>query len=130
MFIRHRLPQKPGGLPPRPERGCRGRGKRRAGCRENRGSQHRTGRRRDGDQQSARGRNLRQPAGNRRCGREGIQFVHLLQALKLEEDGVKCVAVRAEKTESGTVYEEDFSRTQKIPADSIIVAIGQGRRAR
>lgn len=58
--------------------------------------------------------------------REGIQFVHLLQALKLEEDGVKCVAVRAEKTESGTVYEEDFSRTQKIPADSIIVAIGQG----
>ena len=69
-------------------------------------------------------------AGNRQeiddAVREGIQFVHLLQALKLEEDGVKCVAVRAEKTESGTVYEEDFSRTQKIPADSIIVAIGQG----
>jgi len=57
---------------------------------------------------------------------EGIRFVHLLQAIKLEEDGVKCVAVRAEKTESNTVYEEDFARTQKIPADSIIVAIGQG----
>lgn len=58
--------------------------------------------------------------------REGMQFVHLLQAVKLEEDGVKCVAVTAEKTESGTVYEEDFTRVRKIPADSIIVAIGQG----
>jgi len=57
---------------------------------------------------------------------EGMQFVHLLQAVKLEEDGVKCVAVTAEKTESGTVYEEDFTRVRKIPADSIIVAIGQG----
>jgi len=57
---------------------------------------------------------------------EGIRFVHLLQALKLEEDGVKCVAVTREKTEEGAVYEEDFSRVQIIPADSIILAIGQG----
>jgi len=57
---------------------------------------------------------------------EGIRFVHQLQALKLEENGVKCVAVRAEKTEQGTVYEEDFGCIREIPADSIILAIGQG----
>ncbi len=57
---------------------------------------------------------------------EGVRFVHLLQALKLEEDGVKCVAVTREKTEEGAVYEEDFSCIREIPADSIILAIGQG----
>lgn len=57
---------------------------------------------------------------------EGIQFVHLQQTFKLEENCVKCVAVTAEKTENGTVYEEDFTRVTEIPADSIIVAIGQG----
>lgn len=57
---------------------------------------------------------------------EGVKFVHLLQTVKLEEDGAKCVAVTAEKTESGTIYEEDFTRVRKIPADSILVAIGQG----
>ncbi|MBI5818265.1 MAG: FAD-dependent oxidoreductase [Verrucomicrobia bacterium] len=58
--------------------------------------------------------------------KEGIKFVHLLQAVKLDHDGVKCVAVKAEKTEKGIVYEEDFKRVRKIPADSIILAIGQG----
>jgi len=57
---------------------------------------------------------------------EGIKFVHLQQTIKLEEDGVKCIAVTAEQTEKGTVYEEDFTRVRKIPADSILVAIGQG----
>ncbi len=57
---------------------------------------------------------------------EGIKFVHLQQTIKLEEDGVKCIAVAAEQTEKGTVYEEDFTRVRKIPADSILVAIGQG----
>lgn len=57
---------------------------------------------------------------------EGVRFIHLLQAIRLEEDGVKCVAVTAENTETGVLYEEDFTRVRKIPADSIIVAIGQG----
>jgi glutamate synthase (NADPH/NADH) small chain len=57
---------------------------------------------------------------------EGVKFVHLLQTVKLEHDGVKCIAVTAEKTGKGTVYEEDFTRVSKIPADSIILAIGQG----
>lgn len=57
---------------------------------------------------------------------EGVRFIHLQQTLKIEEDGVKCVAVTAETTENGMVYEEDFTRIRKIPADSIIVAIGQG----
>ncbi|MEE9912373.1 MAG: FAD-dependent oxidoreductase [Deltaproteobacteria bacterium] len=57
---------------------------------------------------------------------EGVKFIHLQQTVKLEEDGVKCVAVTAEKTDTRTVYEEDFSRVRIIPADAIIVAIGQG----
>jgi glutamate synthase (NADPH) small chain len=57
---------------------------------------------------------------------EGIRFVHLQQAFKLEENNVKCVAVTVEKTGDGAIYEEDFSRITEIPADSIIVAIGQG----
>lgn len=57
---------------------------------------------------------------------EGIRFIHLQQAFKLEENKVKCVAVTVEKTEDGAIYEEDFSRVIEIPADSIIVAIGQG----
>lgn len=58
--------------------------------------------------------------------KEGVHFIHLLQAVKLEHDGVKCVAVTVEQTEKGTTYEEDFTRVRKIPADSIILAIGQG----
>ena len=57
---------------------------------------------------------------------EGIRIVHLLQTVKLEETIVKCVAVTVQKTETGTVYEEDFTRVTEISADSIILAIGQG----
>ncbi len=68
--------------------------------------------------------------GNKReiseAAEEGVKFVHLLQTVKLEADRVKCVAVNAVKTETGTVFEEDFSRVTEIPADVIIVAIGQG----
>jgi glutamate synthase (NADPH/NADH) small chain len=68
--------------------------------------------------------------GNRReiaeAAAEGVRFAHLLQTIKLEEDRVKCVAVNIVRTETETFYEEDFSRVTEIPADSIIVAIGQG----
>jgi glutamate synthase (NADPH/NADH) small chain len=57
---------------------------------------------------------------------EGVKFIHLQQTIKLEEDGVKCIAVKVEETDQGKVYEEDFTRVRKIPADSILVAIGQG----
>jgi len=69
-------------------------------------------------------------AGNRReiaeAVDEGVRFIHLQQTIKLEEDGVKCVAVQVKESEQGRVYEEDFTRVRKIPADSILVAIGQG----
>ncbi len=69
-------------------------------------------------------------AGNRReiaeAVDEGVRFIHLQQTIKLEEDGVKCVAVQVKESEQGKVYEEDFTRVRKIPADSILVAIGQG----
>jgi len=57
---------------------------------------------------------------------EGVRFVHLQQTIKLEEHQVKCVAVKVMKNENGPMYEEDFSCVTEIPADSIIVAIGQG----
>ncbi|HQP24423.1 MAG TPA: FAD-dependent oxidoreductase [Smithellaceae bacterium] len=57
---------------------------------------------------------------------EGVRFIHLQQTIKLEEDGVKCVAVQVKESEQGNTYEEDFTRVRKIPADSILVAIGQG----
>ncbi len=58
--------------------------------------------------------------------REGVRFLHLLQAVRLQEDGVRCASVEARPSPSGTEYLEDFSRSVKIPADTIIVAIGQG----
>ncbi len=57
---------------------------------------------------------------------EGVRFIHLQQTIKLEEDGVKCVAVQVKESEQGNTYEEDFTRVRKISADSILVAIGQG----
>ena len=51
---------------------------------------------------------------------DGVKFVHLQQTIRLEPDGVRCVAV------DPVGFEEDFSRVSKFPADSIIVAIGQG----
>lgn len=51
---------------------------------------------------------------------DGVRFVHLQQTIRLEPDGVRCVAV------DPVDYEEDFSRVTRFPADTIIVAIGQG----
>lgn len=51
---------------------------------------------------------------------DGVRFVHLQQTVRLEPDGVRCAAVDPES------FEEDFTRVTKFPADTIIVAIGQG----
>lgn len=57
---------------------------------------------------------------------EGVEFVHLLQVVKLTEEGAKCVAVIPEEADGKIKYEEKFKQTSMIPANTIIVAIGQG----
>lgn len=57
---------------------------------------------------------------------EGVKFSHLLQAVKLTEEGARCVTVVPEEVDGIMKYEEIFSQTTMIPADTIIVAIGQG----
>ena len=43
------------------------------------------------------------------------------------ENAVRCVYVDRIKNEDGSLsFEEDYSRTFDVPADSVIIAIGQG----
>lgn len=58
---------------------------------------------------------------------EGVEFVHYAQAVRILEDRVRCVRVKRVENEDGSVsYEEDYSETFDVPADSVIIAIGQG----
>ncbi len=58
---------------------------------------------------------------------EGVEFVHYAQAVRILEDGVRCVRVnRVEKEDGSVCYEEDYAETFDVPADSVIIAIGQG----
>lgn len=58
---------------------------------------------------------------------DGVEFIHFAQAVRILEDGVRCVRVRKLIGDDGTVsFEEDFSETFDVPAESVIIAIGQG----
>lgn len=57
---------------------------------------------------------------------DGVRFLHELQTIKLEENGVLCATVEISVNEENISYEENFTNTKKIEADTIIVAIGQG----
>ena len=58
---------------------------------------------------------------------DGVEFIHFAQAVRILEDGVRCVRVRKATDEDGKVsFEEDYSETFDVPADSVIIAIGQG----
>ena len=58
---------------------------------------------------------------------DGVEFIHYAQAVRILEDRVRCVRVVKKETEDGkTVFEEDYSDTFDVPADSVILAIGQG----
>jgi len=58
---------------------------------------------------------------------DGVEFVHYAQAVRILEDGVRCVRVNRIVDEEGKVsFEEDYSDTFVVPADSVIIAIGQG----
>ena len=58
---------------------------------------------------------------------EGVEFIHYAQAVRILEDSVRCVGVKRIENEDGSVsFEEDYTDVFDIPADSVIIAIGQG----
>lgn len=58
---------------------------------------------------------------------DGVEFIHYAQAVRILEDGVRCVQVNRVENEDGSVsFEEDYAHTFDVPADSVIIAIGQG----
>ena len=58
---------------------------------------------------------------------DGVEFIHYAQTIRILEDVVRCARVNRIENEDGSVlFEEDFTQTFDIPADSVIIAIGQG----
>jgi glutamate synthase (NADPH/NADH) small chain len=58
---------------------------------------------------------------------DGVHFIHYAQAVRIMEDRVRCVrVVKTEKDDGSVVFEEDYSDSFDVPADSVILAIGQG----
>ena len=58
---------------------------------------------------------------------DGVEFVHYAQAVRITDEGVRCVRVnRIEKEDGSVSFEEDYTETFDVPADSVILAIGQG----
>ena len=58
---------------------------------------------------------------------DGVEFIHYAQAVRILEDSVRCVRVNKIVNEDGSVsFEEDYTETFDVPADSVIIAIGQG----
>jgi len=58
---------------------------------------------------------------------DGAVFYHNTQIVRIMDDCVRCVEVAEKVQEDGSIYyEEDFTKTFDLPADSVILAIGQG----
>ncbi len=58
---------------------------------------------------------------------DGVKIIHHCQAVRFTSDFVKCVTVEKVVAEDGSVtFKEDFQSTFEVPADSVIIAIGQG----
>ena len=58
---------------------------------------------------------------------DGVEFIHYAQAVRILEDRVRCVRVNRVEHEDGSVtFEEDYTETFDVPAESVILAIGQG----
>lgn len=58
---------------------------------------------------------------------DGVGFIHYAQAVRIMENAVRCVKVDRIENEDGSVsFKEDYSHTFDVPADSVIIAIGQG----
>lgn len=58
---------------------------------------------------------------------DGVEFIHYAQAVRIMDDKVRCVRVRRVENGDGTIsFEEDYTDTFDVSADSVILAIGQG----
>lgn len=57
---------------------------------------------------------------------EGVEFMHLISVLRITEEGVIAVDVDVIPGENGVQYEENMLSSHTIPADTVILAIGQG----
>lgn len=57
---------------------------------------------------------------------EGVQFMHLTSVLRIKEEGLVAVDVDVVEGENGIEYEENMTASRTIPADTVILAIGQG----
>jgi glutamate synthase (NADPH) small chain len=58
---------------------------------------------------------------------DGVKFLHHCQAVRITNEFVKCVNVTRTVAADGSVsFEEDFLTSFEVPADSVILAIGQG----
>ncbi|NLE03839.1 MAG: FAD-dependent oxidoreductase [Crenarchaeota archaeon] len=58
---------------------------------------------------------------------DGVKMIHHCQAVRIAEDFVKCVKVEKIQNNDGSVtFQEDFQSSFEIPAESVIIAIGQG----
>ena len=61
---------------------------------------------------------------------DGVEFIQLAQAVRIMDDAVRCVRVKKIVAEDGSKsFEEDYEETFDVPADSVILAIGQGSAA-
>jgi glutamate synthase (NADPH) small chain len=58
---------------------------------------------------------------------DGVKFLHHCQVVRITNDFVKCVKVEKSVAADGSVtFKEDFQSSFEVPADSVIIAIGQG----
>lgn len=58
---------------------------------------------------------------------DGVEFIHYAQTVRILDNAVRCVRVKRIENEDGSVsFEEDYADTFDVPADSVIIAIGQG----
>ena len=58
---------------------------------------------------------------------DGVKMLHNCQTVRIGDDFVKCVKSEKIVAEDGAVsFNEDFQSSFEVPADSVIIAIGQG----
>ncbi|NLF89206.1 FAD-dependent oxidoreductase [Candidatus Bathyarchaeota archaeon] len=58
---------------------------------------------------------------------DGVKMLHHSQVVRIADDTVKCVKVEKSIAKNGAVtFTEDYQAAFEVPADSVIIAIGQG----
>jgi len=58
---------------------------------------------------------------------DGVKMLHHCQVVRIADGFIKCVKVDKITNEDGTIsFNEDFQSSFEVPADSVILAIGQG----